>query len=203
MAASFHRKRVTVQLTPVVGPLWSDLAPDGPQPGATCEYVGFTIRLQYCSVCGSRPAKLSREQAQRHSTDKRATPAPGLRPERVFPSGHLWSRLGGSSYGRRMVDDFSERYGDLLTGSYDCVDRVVLNATYPMGHAPGVVAAVAQRQRRAVGRQPPDANGMRMAGRFARRSRRGGRRTRFLSFTARAVNASTGSPRNTWPPTTS
>jgi hypothetical protein len=26
MAASFHRKRVTVQLTPVVGPLKTDLA---------------------------------------------------------------------------------------------------------------------------------------------------------------------------------
>lgn len=29
------------------------------------------------------------------------------------------------------------RYGDLLTGSYDCVDRIVLDAYYPMGHAPG------------------------------------------------------------------
>ena len=35
-----------------------------------------------------------------------------------------------------MAGDFSERYGDLLTGSYDCVDRIVLNAYYPMGHAP-------------------------------------------------------------------
>jgi hypothetical protein len=33
-------------------------------------------------------------------------------------------------------DDFSARYGDLLTGSYDCVDRVVLNAYYPLGHNP-------------------------------------------------------------------
>jgi len=24
-----------------------------------------------------------------------------------------------------MVDEFSARYGDLLTGSYDCVDRMV------------------------------------------------------------------------------
>jgi hypothetical protein len=29
---------------------------------------------------------------------------------------------------RRVADDFSERYGDLLTGPYDCVDRIVLNA---------------------------------------------------------------------------
>ena len=27
--------------------------------------------------------------------------------------------------------------GTWLTGSYDCVDRIVLNACYPMGHAPG------------------------------------------------------------------
>jgi hypothetical protein len=36
-----------------------------------------------------------------------------------------------------MADDFSERYGDLLIGSYDSVDRIVLIAYYPMGHAPG------------------------------------------------------------------
>ena len=36
-----------------------------------------------------------------------------------------------------MADDFSFRYGDLITGSYDCVDRVVLNAWYPMGVNPG------------------------------------------------------------------
>ena len=29
------------------------------------------------------------------------------------------------------------RYGDLLTGSYDCVDRIVLNAFFPLGHNPG------------------------------------------------------------------
>jgi len=36
-----------------------------------------------------------------------------------------------------MADEFSERYGDLLSGSYDCVDRIVLNAYYPLGHNPG------------------------------------------------------------------
>ena len=33
-----------------------------------------------------------------------------------------------------MADDFSARYGDLLAGSYDCVDRIVLNAYFPLGH---------------------------------------------------------------------
>jgi hypothetical protein len=36
-----------------------------------------------------------------------------------------------------VADDFTELYGDLLIGSYDCVDRVVLNAYYPLGHNPG------------------------------------------------------------------
>jgi hypothetical protein len=27
-----------------------------------------------------------------------------------------------------MADEFTERYRDLLTGWYDCVDRIVLNA---------------------------------------------------------------------------
>ena len=36
-----------------------------------------------------------------------------------------------------MTDLLSERCGDLLTGSYDCPDRIVLNAYYQMGHAPG------------------------------------------------------------------
>ena len=36
-----------------------------------------------------------------------------------------------------MADGFSERYGDLLYGSYDCVDRIVLNAYYPLGYNPG------------------------------------------------------------------
>jgi hypothetical protein len=32
-----------------------------------------------------------------------------------------------------VADDFCERYGDLLTGSYDCVDRIVLNAFLSVG----------------------------------------------------------------------
>ena len=36
-----------------------------------------------------------------------------------------------------MTDKLSERYQDLLTGNYDCVDRVVLNAYFPVGHSRG------------------------------------------------------------------
>ena len=71
-------------------------------------------------------------------------------------------------YGRRVADDFAERYGDLLAGSYDCVDRVVLNAYYPLGHNPGGFRCW---WRRLYGNddQLDDAHLMRMAGRFARR----------------------------------
>ena len=36
-----------------------------------------------------------------------------------------------------MVDGLSELYQDFLLGSYDCVDRIVLNAYFRMGHSPG------------------------------------------------------------------
>ena len=32
-----------------------------------------------------------------------------------------------------MADPLSEQYEDLLEGSYDCVDRIILNAYFPMG----------------------------------------------------------------------
>src|SRR4030081_3215230 len=62
-----------------------------------------------------------------------------------------------------MADEISARYGNMLTGSYDCVDRIVLNAYYSLGHnpgrVPGLVAAVARRQRRATRRHAPTADG--------------------------------------------
>jgi hypothetical protein len=68
-----------------------------------------------------------------------------------------------------MADDFSERYGDLLTGSYDCVDRIVLNAYYPMGHGPGGFRVWWRRLHNDSEEQLDDNHLMRMAGRFARR----------------------------------
>jgi hypothetical protein len=68
-----------------------------------------------------------------------------------------------------VTDDFSERYGDLLTGSYGCVDRVVLNAYFPLGHNPGGFWAWWRRLHGGSDDQLDDAHLMRMAGRFARR----------------------------------
>jgi hypothetical protein len=36
-----------------------------------------------------------------------------------------------------MTDELSKRYGELLAGAYDCVDRIVLNAYFSLGHNPG------------------------------------------------------------------
>jgi len=40
-------------------------------------------------------------------------------------------------YFSRMADDLSERYRHLLTGIYNCVDRIVLNAHFSTGQAGG------------------------------------------------------------------
>jgi len=66
-------------------------------------------------------------------------------------------------------DDFCGRYGDLLTGSYDCVDRIVLNAYFPLGHNPGGFRAWWRRWHDGSDADLDNTHLMRMAGRFARR----------------------------------
>ncbi len=68
-----------------------------------------------------------------------------------------------------MADDFAERYGDLLTGSYDCVDRVVLNAYFPLGYSPGGFRTWWRQLHGGSDEQLDDTRLMRMAGRLARR----------------------------------
>ena len=68
-----------------------------------------------------------------------------------------------------MADDFSKRYGDLLSGSYDCVDRVVLKAYFPLGCRPGGFRCWWRRLHGGGDDQLDDTHLMRMAGRFARR----------------------------------
>ena len=68
-----------------------------------------------------------------------------------------------------MADDFSERYGDLLTGSYDCVDRIVLNAYFPLGHNPGGFRCWWRRLHGDSDEELDNTHLMRFAGRFARR----------------------------------
>ncbi len=70
-----------------------------------------------------------------------------------------------------MVDQFACRYGDLLSGSYDCVDRIVLNAYFSLGHNPGGFRVWWRRWHEDGDAQLDDTHLMRLAGRFARRVR--------------------------------
>src|SRR6201987_50660 len=69
-----------------------------------------------------------------------------------------------------MTDRLSTLYQDLLSGSYDCVDRIVLNAYFRMGHDPGGFRG---GWRALTGSDETLENTylMRMAGRFSRRVR--------------------------------
>jgi hypothetical protein len=70
-----------------------------------------------------------------------------------------------------MVDEFTERYAGLLAGSYDCVDRIVLNAFMPLGHSPGGFRVWWRRWHDDSDADLDNAHLMRLAGRFARRVR--------------------------------
>src|SRR4051812_18027131 len=70
-----------------------------------------------------------------------------------------------------MADGFSARYGDLLYGSYDCVDRIVLNAYFSLDHNLGGFRVWWRRLHGDSDEQLDNTHLMRMAGRFARRVR--------------------------------
>lgn len=89
----------------------------------------------------------------------------------MAPAGQFWQAPTQWSYRRPMADLFSERYGELLTGSYDCVDRIVLNAYYPLGHNPGGFRVWWRRWHDDGDETLDNAHLMRLAGRFARRVR--------------------------------
>ena len=69
-----------------------------------------------------------------------------------------------------MPDQLSAHYQDLLAGSYDCVDRIVLNAYFRLGMNPGGFRYW-WRQLTGSEEQLDNEHWMRMAGRFSRRVR--------------------------------
>jgi hypothetical protein len=69
-----------------------------------------------------------------------------------------------------MPDPLSEGYRELLEGSYDCVDRLVLNAYFRMGHSPGGFRTW-WRQLTGSEETLDNTHLMRLAGRFSRRLR--------------------------------
>ncbi len=71
---------------------------------------------------------------------------------------------------RGMPDQLSTLYSDLLQGSYDCVDRIVLNAYFGMGQTGGGFRTW-WRALYGSDKNLDDNHLMRMAGRFSRRLR--------------------------------
>jgi hypothetical protein len=71
---------------------------------------------------------------------------------------------------RIVVDEFSKHYEELIEDSYDCVDRIVLNAKFSMGRTSG---GMLTWWRALYGSTDDldDTHLMRMAGRFSRRLR--------------------------------
>ena len=67
-----------------------------------------------------------------------------------------------------MLDPFCEYYADFLQGTYDCVDRVVLNAYFPMGGSPGGFRTW-WRALYGTDDNLDNTHLMRLAGRFSRR----------------------------------
>ncbi len=67
-----------------------------------------------------------------------------------------------------MVDEFSDYYADCLDGTYDCVDRIILNAYFPLGQSPGGFRTW-WRRLEGSDEHLDNAHLMRMAGRFSRR----------------------------------
>jgi hypothetical protein len=67
-------------------------------------------------------------------------------------------------------DEFTQYYSELLEGDYDCVDRIVINAYYPMGQTPGGFRTW-WRDLDGSDARLDAAHLMRVAGRFSRRVR--------------------------------
>jgi hypothetical protein len=70
-----------------------------------------------------------------------------------------------------MTDELSKRYDQLLTGAYDCVDRIVLNAYFSLGHNPGGFRVWWRRLHEGSEEHLDNTHLMRLAGRFSRRVR--------------------------------
>ena len=68
-----------------------------------------------------------------------------------------------------MADALSDYDADLLDGSYDCVDRIVLNAYNTLCYTPGGFRTWWRRLMEGSEKQLDNAHLMRLAGRFSRR----------------------------------
>src|SRR5246127_360812 len=90
--------------------------------------------------------------------------------EKVAPAGQFEAARQPPYNVPDMADGLSTLYRDLLDGSYDCVDRIVLNAYFRMVHDPGGFR-VWWRALTGSDETLENAYLMRLAGRFSRRVR--------------------------------
>ncbi len=70
-----------------------------------------------------------------------------------------------------MTDELSNYYADFLDGSYNCVDRIVLNGYFGPGHSAGGFRSWWRRLHNGSEEELDNTHLMRMAGRFSRRVR--------------------------------
>lgn len=69
------------------------------------------------------------------------------------------------------MDELRVRYGDLVEDGYDCVDRIVLNAYFSLGHSPGGFRVWWRALHGGSDQELDTTHLIRLAGRFARRVR--------------------------------
>jgi hypothetical protein len=89
----------------------------------------------------------------------------------MAPSGQTTFDRYGLYCASMHTDEFGNHYSDLLDGSYDCVDRIVLNGFFVLGYTPGGFRTWWRRLHHDSDDQLDNAHLMRMAGRFGRRVR--------------------------------
>lgn len=92
----------------------------------------------------------------------------GLRPERVAPSGQLKAGVPFCIVRFMPTDELRSYHSDLLDGSYDCVDRIVLNANFGLCYSAGGFRTWWRRLHNGSDEELDNTHLMRMAGRFSR-----------------------------------
>ena len=99
-----------------------------------------------------------------------------------------------------MADDLRQRYDELLDGTYDCVDRIVLNAYNRFCYSAGGFREWWRRLMNGSDEHLDNAHLMRMAGRFSRRVRGFAKAHGLPVIDSRAERESANT---TWPKTIS
>ena len=97
-----------------------------------------------------------------------------------------------------MTDDFTTAHSNYIDGTYDCVDRIVVNAYFVLGKTPG---GFRNWWRLLYGSDDnlDDTRLMRLAGRVSRRVHAWQRRAVYQSKTVLSENASMRWRRNSFP----